>query len=1053
MTPPAPPPPASRLIAILAADAAGYTRLMSIDDRLTVELLDAARAVFRSTCQEHQGRVVDMAGDSVLLAFDSANAALRCALAAQQRLAAPPSIDGGTLRLPFRIGVHLGDVIQKDDGSVYGDGVNLAARLQTLAEPDEVMVSQAIRDLIGARPIARFEDAGEHRLKNVAEPVRAWRALPPGAAPAPASATTAGDGLHFAGRFELQPHERRLLVDGEPAAIGARAFDLLVELARQPGLLRTKNDLLQTVWPGVVVEEGNLATQISTLRKVLGGDVIATIPGRGYRFTLRMDGGSAASGTAATEGLAAAPPQAATTAPAPEAPKLQTNLPATLPHLVGRSEDLAALNELVARHRLVSIIGAGGMGKTTVALHLTAGRQHAHRHGVCWVELATVADPEALPSAIAAAIGVRTGTGDPLDGLSSALMPLEMFVVLDNAEQVVDGVARVVQAVLDKAPDLRFVVTTQVPLKLPAERAYRIGALAVPQGPLPATQALEFSAVALFAERAQAADTRFTLTDANAPAVIELCRQLDGLALAIELAAARAPMLGVQRLADSMADRLKMLTGSRNRLAPARQQTLRAALEWSHGFLEPAEQAVFRRLSVFAGSMSLSMAQQVVVDPPDTGGLDEWAVLDGLALLVDRSLVVAMTNDDTAEPRYRLLETPRLFAQEKLQQAGEEESLRRRHAHAVAARFEAAYDEYYAGAVGVEAWRLAMDADLDNGREALAWTLAHGDAVRALQTGATLLRLLAGGASRERFDVADAIEPFIDDVVDASLLSRTMAVFSHTYGYRDRERGLALVRRLAARLPPAGVARSAPDRWALHQALAAVARVEARAGHVPEAEAALGQARELVDPAWPPARKLVLVQTEGFCALARGDVAGNLEATRKEVALGALDAAGLTNLVDAELAAGDAVQAVATGTALVASLVGGRNEATLLFARTNLSAALLSLDRQALAAQHLRAGWAQAPLFDMLPYLADYLALLAALEERFEPAARIAGYADAANARAGEREPNEANAIARATALARAALGDATFDRLHAEGTLLRDADIAALAFPDPPPA
>jgi len=447
--------------------------------------------------------------------------------------------------------------------------------------------------------------------------------------------------------FAFQPWrehaERRLLADGEPAALGSRAFDLLLVLIEQPGTLLTKNQLLDHVWPGLVVEENNLATQISALRKVLGGDVIATIPGRGYRLTARIEAGSSGTATAAAAAVASAAasanpsapqPTPQPAAPPPQAAKLQTNLPATLPQLVGRAEDTAALGELIAQHRLVSIVGAGGMGKTTIALHLTAQRQAAYRHGVCWVEMANVTAAQALPAAIAAALGVDIGSGDALKGLCGALAPLTMLLTLDNAEQVVDGVARVTQAVLDKAPGVRFLVTSQAPLKLAGERVHRIGALAVPQGPLPAAEALSFGAVALFTERAQAADSRFTLTDANAPAVIDLCRQLDGLALAIELAAARAPMLGVQRLADSMGDRLKMLISSRNCIAPARQQTLRATLDWSHGFLEAREQAVFRRLSVFAGSASLTLVQQVVPDAPDRVApsqgapdepLDEWA--------------------------------------------------------------------------------------------------------------------------------------------------------------------------------------------------------------------------------------------------------------------------------------------------------------------------------------------------------------------------------------------------------------------------------------------
>lgn len=1048
--PPAPTLPAARLSAILAADAAGYSRLMAIDDRLTVELLDAARAVFRDACTEHQGRVVDMAGDSVLLAFASAASALRCALLVQQRLVAQANPQTGTLRLPFRIGVHLGDVIEKADGSVYGDGVNIAARLQALAEPDEVFVSQSIRDTLGARPVARFEDAGEHQLRNVPMPVRAWRALPPASeAPAQgaASASPPSDSLRFGGCCELQPRERRLLVDGEPAALGSRAFDLLLALVEQPGTLLTKNQLLERVWPGLVVEENNLAAQISALRKVLGGEVIATIPGRGYRFTARIETAASAAAPVA----APAPP----TAPAPDAAKLQTNLPATLTALVGRAEDMAALGELIGQHRLVSIVGAGGMGKTTLALHLTANRQAAYRHGVCWVELASVTDAEALPSAIAAAIGVDIGRGDALKGLCGALAPLTMLLTLDNAEQVVDGVARVTQAVLDKAPGVRFVVTTQAPLKLAAELVYRIGPLTVPQGPLPAEQALGFSAVALFVERARLADARFTLTDANAPAVIELCRQLDGLALAIELAAARAPMLGVQRLASSMGDRLRLLTSNRNRIAPARQQTLRAALEWSHGFLEEREQTVFRRLSVFAGSASLTLVQQVVPDAPGEGdldgSLDEWAVLDALALLVDRSLVLALTPDDAAEPRYRLLDSPRLFAREKLQQAGEEAALRQRHAQAVAWHFDTADEAFYSGTSRLDAWQQSMAADLDNGREALAWASAAGDAAPVAQIATTMGRALPSSAHRERLALADAVEPLIERIDRADLLARMCKLFSGSLGNTQSKRAVALVRRCVARMPPVSTTDAAPARWAHHLALSALANAESRVGDLPAAEAALAQARALTDPAWPPVRALSLVDAEGFVARARGDMEAYLHWMRRGVAMaeagGRSDVDNLANLVDAELAAGQAAQAAATGVALVASLAGGRDEKSLAHARVNLSAALLALGEHEPARPHLRAGWAQAPLFDVQPFYVDYLALLAALDGRFDATARLAGYADAANARIGPRESNEAAAHARAVQLARAALGDAAFDRLHAEGAALRDADIEALAF------
>lgn len=852
------------------------------------------------------------------------------------------------------------------------------------------------------------------------------------------------------GRFELQPTERRLLVDGQPANLGARAFDLLLELAARPGELRTKNELIEAVWSGTVVEEGNLATQISALRKILGSELIATIPGRGYRFATRLD---SAPSTPSTPAAPAVPSPLTATPPAAPDAVLRTNLPAALPPLVGRSEDLAALHELLSLHRLVSIIGAGGMGKTTVALHLTSQRRAEHRHGVCWVELANVTDPTALPSAIAAAIGVRIGSADPLEGLCAALAPLDMLVVLDNAEQVVDGLARVVQAVLDSAPGLRVAVTSQVPLKLPGERAYRIGGLAVPQGPLPAAQALVFGAVALFVERAQAADARFVFTDAQAPTVIELCRGLDGLALAIELAAARAPMLGVQRLASAMDDRLRVLTGSRNRMAPARQQTLRATLEWSHGLLDPPEQVVFRRLSVFAGSASLTMVQRVLADPPGEGSLDEWAVLDALALLVDRSLVVAMLPDDGAEPRYRLLETPRLFAREQLQQAGEEATLRQRHAHAMAAQFDAQSEVFESGRSGLEAWVQAMAPDRENGLEALAWTCAEGDALRAAQIAGALALALQGGTQQQRIGMMDAVEPLIDGLDGPDVLARVMFMACLALN-NNPDRALILVRRAAARLPVAPSDASPAGRWAWHRACALIASMEARAGDLPTAQRALAQARLSADPAWPAVRARRLAEAEQHVAMAQGDMDARLAWNRR---LNELDAStgtplehSLHNLADAELGAGHAERAVALGTELVALLAGGRDEMLLTSARLNLSAALLALSDPAAAAQHLRAGWAQAGRFGQAAFFADYLSLLAALEGRMGAASHIAGHADAANARHGRREPNEAAAIARASQLARAALGDAEFDRLHAEGTRLREADITALAFPAP---
>ncbi|MFA6262675.1 MAG: winged helix-turn-helix domain-containing protein, partial [Bacteroidia bacterium] len=233
-------------------------------------------------------------------------------------------------------------------------------------------------------------------------------------------------------RFELRPAERLLLVDGTPAAIGARAFDLLLALAQRHGRLVGKQELLDQVWPGLVVEEHNIATQIGTLRKLLGAPAITTVAGRGYRLT-------------AARGDAAAPATVA-------APGAATHLPRELTPLLGRSDDLAAVMSLLQRYRLVTLVGAGGMGKSLLAQHALSGRGTDFAQGICWVELASVGDAAELPARIAHALGVRPAAGEPLAGLCAAVTSMSMLVALDNAKHLLADAARTVAALLAAAP-------------------------------------------------------------------------------------------------------------------------------------------------------------------------------------------------------------------------------------------------------------------------------------------------------------------------------------------------------------------------------------------------------------------------------------------------------------------------------------------------------------------------------------------------------------------------------------------------------------------------
>jgi predicted ATPase/DNA-binding winged helix-turn-helix (wHTH) protein len=842
---------------------------------------------------------------------------------------------------------------------------------------------------------------------------------------------TAPSPLRF-GRFELQAHERRLLKDGEPVALGGRAFDMLLALAERPGRLVGKRALMELVWPGLVVQDNNLAAQVSALRKAVGDELIATIPGRGYRFTGHVE--------------AAVPPQAAQGA---RPPALRTNLPPELPALLGRADDLAALAALVDAHRLVTIVGAGGIGKSLLAQHLLHARRGVrYAQGVCWVELASVQTSSALPGAVAGALGVEGGHGDALAALLNAVAPLEMLLALDNAEHLLADVAALAQALHDAAPALRIVVTSQAPLKLRAEQVWRIGPLASPVAGLPLAQASSFGAVALFAARAQGVERGFALTESNLPAVVEVCRTLDGLPLAIELAAARAPMLGMQGLLASMRDRLELLTASRDRAAPPRQQTLRAALEWSHGLLAPREQTVFRRLGVFAGSAALEWVLAVVID--DDGALDRWAVIDALDALIDRSLVAVLTAEHDGEPRYRLLESPRAFALERLDAAGERPALQRRHAHAVADFFDAAYAQYFSGRVGVDDWLLARADDFDNARDALRWARAADDAVLELRIGATLLRALPPSLHDERRALADACEARLDAAVPEALqrqvwieLNCVLADSQKARARHAAQRALQLARRLDAR---------EADRFALYLSLCRCASAAAQAGELAGAHALLDEALALEDPAWPAQRLLWGAEAAQWCARMDSDGAEAVRCGRRLLALdrqrGSHAALAMGNLVDAELAAGDAAAAARAGAELVEALQGTRHEYGLACARINLLAAWLALGDRAAALALAQAVWAKAPMFDLQHAAAAYLALLCALQGRPRAAALLAGYSEALYGARGEaRERNETAATLRAVALAEQALGAAAAAQQRSAGARVRDVDVAALAF------
>lgn len=420
----------------------------------------------------------------------------------------------------------------------------------------------------------------------------------------------------------------------------------------------------------------------------------------------------------------------------------RTNLPVQLTSFIGRETEMAELKRLLLTNRLVTLTGPGGTGKTRLSLQAAADLLDASPDGLWFIELAPLADPDLVPQVVANTLGLREEADRPiLTTLTDFLRPRTALLILDNCEHLIAASAQVVASLLHSCPQLRLLASSREALGIAGETAYYIPSLSTPNGhQQPAAQTLAgYESVRLFVERAQAVLSTFNLTDQNAPAVAQVCRQLDGIPLAIELAAARVKLLPVEHIAARLDDRFRLLTGSKltgsNGTALPHQQTLRALIDWSYDLLAEPERALLRRLSVFAGGWTLEAAEAVCADDePDT--ISFYDVLDLLTQLVNKSLVVVerVLGEET---RYRLLETIRQYAREKLLAAGEGDAVPARHL---------GYFRQLAGQAEPElagprqvTWLNQLEAELDNFRAALEYSLENHIETGVLLT-TTLLR-------------------------------------------------------------------------------------------------------------------------------------------------------------------------------------------------------------------------------------------------------------------------------------------------------------------------
>ncbi|MEO8752647.1 MAG: tetratricopeptide repeat protein, partial [Casimicrobiaceae bacterium] len=490
-------------------------------------------------------------------------------------------------------------------------------------------------------------------------------------------------------------------------ALGARGVAVLAALVTRAGEYLSKSNIIEAAWPGLVVEEANLAVQISAIRRALarapGGDRwIETLARRGYRFVGPVV--AVADRTPTVSVLS---------------DRTRTNLPQVVTSFVGREREVAEIKQQLPTTRLLTLTGTGGIGKTRLASQSAAEVLDAYRDGVWFVDLAPLQDPALVPSALAQVLGVKESAQQPLlKSLRDHLRNKELLIVLDNCEHLLGASADLVDMLLRETANVSVVATSRESLRVGQERTYPLGALPLPHPKADAARIARSDAVQLFVDRARQHRPKFDLDGPRARAVAAICIRLDGLPLALELAAARIAVLPVEEIARLLDQRFRLLTRGSGNEVP-RQQTLRAMIDWSYDLLDEAEKLMFARLSVFAGGWKVTAAEVVGAGDP----IAKQDVVYLLIALIEKSLVVV----DESGDRYRMLETVREYAREKLNASGNAETISEQHRDHFLALAEEA-DPELLGPKQAE-WLARLDDEHDNMRAALARSvLATGNA-------------------------------------------------------------------------------------------------------------------------------------------------------------------------------------------------------------------------------------------------------------------------------------------------------------------------------------
>jgi predicted ATPase/DNA-binding winged helix-turn-helix (wHTH) protein len=770
--------------------------------------------------------------------------------------------------------------------------------------------------------------------------------------------------------FRLYPERHQLWCGDARVEIGSRPFALLVVLAANAGRVVSREQLLELVWQSRSASETTISSQVSILRHKLGtDDCIIAVNNQGYVLTLSVTAGDEAA-----------------SAPAVAIAPVSVSLPHPAGTGIGRQTELAELAAHCGQQRLVTITGPGGVGKTWLAIALGWRLSRDFPGGMHLIDFGPAKEPLAVAGSVAQALGVALRrSDDPARVLATAIGQRRMLLIFDSCEYVAETVRDLVKGLLALAPNLSILVTSQAILGLPKE-------VVVPLGPLPPDDA-----AALFVECVQAAGRRIQQNDRTAAAIAEICRRLDGIPLALEMAAAQVPTLGIEGVRDGLQRQRFRMLDSQPRLGEARQATLSAVVEWSHGLLEDADREVFRRLARFRGSFSRDAAVAVA----GADGTDEWDIAARLGRLVARSLLVA---EDGDRPRYRMLETLGLYAAAKLAESGESDAIAERHARFYVELFERA-DQVWETMPDAD-WLAAYGPDIDNLRAALDWALL--EPVRV-----PIAMALAGAAGHlwERLALSIEGRGYLDRLVDlidsetpptdaARVLRRAAALCCRT----DRPRSVMLTERSVA------LYRQVADRSNLGASLGFLGSEYNVLGRYAEAKEILDEARDLLAGSGPGKSLQNVMNHLGTLAVLTDDPA---EAKRcytisRDVAHRLNDALreniALNNLGELEFRVGTITQAIEYVRQAVTGLRALDRRSYLGVVLVNLGSYLLLHGNgaeahdcavEALSLVRIDGGYWLRLCFQLW-------ALLGAKDGKYAEAAQLIGFVDAGFARSGE---------------------------------------------------